>query len=70
MIVDLYKKHCYGDTCKSSTTAENFIMYKIREIKIEKKWRLGKFFNENKPDKQKINECKWIILIHSVWELA
>ena len=36
MIVDLYKKHCYGDTCKSSTTAENFIMYKNREIEIEK----------------------------------
>ena len=42
MIVYLYKKHCNGDTCKLPTTAENFIMYKNREVKIWKSDKLEK----------------------------
>ena len=41
LTVDLYKKHCNGYTY-ISPTAGNFIMYKNREIKIEKSDDLDK----------------------------
>ena len=55
IIVDLYKKQCNGYTY-ISPTAGNFIMYKNREIKIEKSDDFGKIVR--KTNLIKNDKCK------------
>ena len=55
LIVDLYKKHCNGYTY-ISPTAGNFIMYKNREMEIEKSDDLDKIVRKtNLINKKVIN---------------